>query len=170
MSASQALARTIIPVDPMLIFSNQNTSKARSIAATIRAMTLLLDDRDTQVSLDDSSCLHSSSATTFRVLIAYQDPRPAFEALQALTNLASMGEEVSKFITSLSFSSIEAYLSSTLSAQQQASVELFSNLTVFDACCEMFAVQEPRVPKFPTSYDGTADSSRNTLSCTASVC
>lgn len=50
-TAAQALARTIIPIDPFLVFSNyQNTPNARSIANAIRALKVLLDDHDSQVS------------------------------------------------------------------------------------------------------------------------
>lgn len=79
-----------------------------------------------------------------------QDPRPAFEALQALTNLASMGEEVCEFITSITFSSIETYLVSSRSALQQAATECISNLSGCPSCIDQFVVADDVELSFPS--------------------
>ncbi|KAK5016184.1 SWI5-dependent HO expression protein 4 [Cryomyces antarcticus] len=102
--AAHVLARILISVDPALVFS-----ATAPIASAVRPLVLLLtDDADT-----DSE---------------RRDLLPVFEALLALTNLASTTEKIRTAIVRLSWSTIEDLLLSSNKRVQCAAVELVCNL------------------------------------------
>lgn len=102
-TAAHALARILISVNPMHIFG----SSGLSTNSAIRPLTTLL----TPDSNEDSPNL-----------------LPTFEALLALTNLASTSDSARDTIIRLSFSIIEDFMLSNNTFIQRASVELVCNL------------------------------------------
>ncbi|KXL45178.1 hypothetical protein M433DRAFT_130228 [Acidomyces richmondensis BFW] len=122
--ASHALARLLISVNPTHVF----TSSLPSTSA-VRALLSVLD--------------HESDVTEQQ-----RDFLPVFEAMLALTNLASMEEATARdLIIRTAFDKIEDLLFSTIAMIQRASVELICNLMASPNCVAKFA-------------DGTKDSKR----------
>jgi len=102
-TAAHALARILISVNPMHIFG----SSGLSANSSIRPLTTLL-----KLGPDEES----------------PNLLPTFEALLALTNLASTDDSARDMIIRLSFSMIEDFMLSNNTFVQRASVELVCNL------------------------------------------
>lgn len=148
-AAARTLARLLIPFDPRLIFagSGPNGRRDTAVPLVVRLLRSLLDDPTIEVI--------SRTKGRSMVLTVIQDPRVPFEALQALTNLASMDEQVATLITEQAFISVESYLTSNLSAQQQAAIECMANLTTCQACSNMFIASGEC--RFPPDYEGESE-------------
>lgn len=117
-SAAQALARILISVNPTLIF----TSGSPPLTSAIRPLLALL--------IDDPN--HNQEGP--------RDLLPTFEALLALTNLASTpSPEAAETIIRLAFPAIETLLLSTNTLIQRSATELVCNLTACASGIELFA-------------------------------
>lgn len=119
-TAAHALARILISVDPTLVF----TSGSPPLTSAIRPMIgLLTEDPD-----------HVSEGP--------RDLLPTFEALLALTNLASVPtHEAAETIIKLAFPTIEDLLLGKNTMIQRASTELVCNLMTCSSGIEIFADQ-----------------------------
>ncbi|KAF2667737.1 ARM repeat-containing protein [Microthyrium microscopicum] len=113
LTASHAIARILISVNPLHAF----TSASPSISSTIRPLTSLLTP-DSPTSFTESS----SNAEPPRTLL------PTFEALLALTNLASVSEPICTAITRLAMTALDDLMLSTNTLVQRAATELLCNL------------------------------------------
>ncbi|UKZ73372.1 hypothetical protein TrVFT333_001018 [Trichoderma virens FT-333] len=103
--AAQAIARILISTNPMLVFGG---NRSNSAIATIRPLAFILPP---------------DPAADRRDLL------PTFEALMALTNLASMeDEDVPRSIISIAWGQIEEQMLSSNDRVSQAAVELVCNL------------------------------------------
>ncbi|KAL9602495.1 MAG: hypothetical protein Q9219_001789 [cf. Caloplaca sp. 3 TL-2023] len=118
-SAAHALARILISVDPTLVFPPAGSPP---LTSTIRPLTSLLADSQ------------SDTAEGPRDLL------PTFEALLALTNLASTpSEEVTETIIRQALPIVEDLLLSKNTMVQRAATELVCNFTTCAAGIEVFA-------------------------------
>lgn len=116
--AAQALARILISVDPTLVFS----SGSPPLTSAIRPLLALLIDDPT----------HDPSGP--------RDLLPTFEALLALTNLASTPSPVAaETIIRLAFPAVEDLLLSSNTLIQRGATELVCNLTTCTPGIELFA-------------------------------
>jgi hypothetical protein len=104
-SAAHALARILISVNPSLAF----TSSSPSISSAVRPLATLLVPEE-------------SSDSTINFL-------PTFEALLALTNLASIDESTCNLIIQKAWSPVEDLLLSQNVLVQRAATELVCNLS-----------------------------------------
>lgn len=102
--AAQALARILISTDPSLVFGG---TRARPQNAAIRPL---------------ASILQPDPAAETRDLL------PAFEAMMALTNLASTDDDTRATIIRLAFTEIEEHLFSSKYMVCRAATELICNL------------------------------------------
>lgn len=119
-SAAHALARILISVDPALVF----TSGSPPITSAIRPILSLLTEDPNHINEGPRDLL------------------PKFEALLALTNLASTPlPEVAETIIRLSFAMIEDLLLGKNTMIQRASTELVCNLMTCSSGIELFADQ-----------------------------
>ena len=121
--AAYALARLLIPLDPSLIFHGHSPAgRSRSLPTTIRALHGLL--------LGPASALPSPSSPPSSSLTSEEDAAAhAFDALRALTNLASLSSAARALIAHVAFPAIDALLWAPPSARvQQAAVECVCNL------------------------------------------
>jgi protein unc-45 len=117
-SASHALARLLISINPAHIFSS-----ALPASSAVTALTSLL--------------VLDSDAEQRNLL-------PTFECLLALTNLASMDDPATREVLIRSaFSQIEDLLFSSHTLVQRASVELVCNLMASPQCIALFADGSP---------------------------
>lgn len=117
-SAAQALARILISVDPTLVF----TSGSPPLTSAIRPLLALLTDDPN----------HDQDGP--------RDLLPTFEALLALTNLASTpSPEAAETIIRLAFPAIEDLLLSNNTLIQRGATELVCNLTTCASGIELFA-------------------------------
>lgn len=115
-TAAHALARILISVDPSLVFTG-----SLSLESAIRPLISLLGE-------------NTESSTGSRDLL------PTFEALLALTNLASVASSnVSETIIRLAFPTIEELLLSNNTMVRRASTELVCNLVQCPTGVELFA-------------------------------
>ena len=114
-NAAQALARILISVNPNLIFQTSNSISATSVVRQLVA--LLTDDP----------------------YMEERDLLPTFEALLALTNLASTDDATRDAIVRLAWTDIENLLLSNNSHIQRASTELLCNLVVTPQCVAKLA-------------------------------
>ncbi|TGJ88560.1 hypothetical protein E0Z10_g246 [Xylaria hypoxylon] len=103
-TAAQALARILISTDPSLVFGG---TRARPQNAVIRPL---------------ASILAPDPAAETRDLL------PSFEALMALTNLASTDDDTRATIIRVAFSEIEEQLLSSNNLVSKAATELICNL------------------------------------------
>ncbi|KAL8702929.1 MAG: hypothetical protein Q9201_003909 [Fulgogasparrea decipioides] len=117
-TAVHALARILISVDPTLIFP---AAGSPPLTSTIRPILFLLTENQADVSEGPRNFL------------------PSFEALLALTNLASSSPEVSEIIVRQALATIEDLLLSNNVMIQRATTELVCNLTTSAAGVEVFA-------------------------------
>lgn len=112
-TAAHALARILISVNPAHVFS---TAAAVPATAAVRPLLYLLTEQPEPGATDISS-------DTPRDLL------PTFEALLALTNLASLDESTRSLIVRLAFPALDADLLLSANALvQRAAVELVCNL------------------------------------------
>ena len=117
-SAAQALARILISIDPALVF----TSGSPPLTSAIRPLLALLGDDPN----------HDQNGP--------RDLLPTFEALLALTNLASTpSPEAAETIIRLAFPAIEDLLLSNNTLIQRGATELVCNLTACASGIELFA-------------------------------
>lgn len=118
-TAAHALARTLISIDPTLVFPSSGSMPLTSVIRPI--LSLLTED--------------SSSMT--------QGPRnllPTFEALLALTNLASVPSSgAAETIIRQAYPTIEDLLLSSNALVQRAATQLVCNLVICPLGVEMFA-------------------------------
>lgn len=125
--AAYALARLLIPLDPSLIFhSHSPTARSRSLSTTIRALHGLLVAASPNPSPSSPPTSPSLTPTSDSEHAAH-----AFEALRALTNLASLSSRARAHIDQLAFPAIEALLWAPPGGSarvQQAAVECVCNL------------------------------------------
>ncbi|KAF2267115.1 ARM repeat-containing protein [Lojkania enalia] len=118
-SATQALARILISINPSHVFS---TAAAIPSASAIRPLLSLLTPND-----NSTWALH------------------AFESLLALTNLASMDIETQNHIIRTSFDTIaDDLMFSSNKMLRRAATELTCNLMASPLCVEKFADGSPR--------------------------
>lgn len=118
-TAAHALARILISVDPSLVFSS---SGSPPLTSAIRPLLSLLSEDPSQISDGPRDLL------------------PTFEALLALTNLASApSPQAAETIIRLAFAKIEELLLSNNTLIQRASTELVCNLVACPAGVEIFA-------------------------------
>lgn len=103
-TAAHALARILISVNPTLVFSS---SSALPISSAVRPLASLLEDDPA---------------------VEQRDLLPTFEALLALTNLASTDDPTRDAIVRLAWPRIEDLLLSRNTLVQRAAVELVCNL------------------------------------------
>ena len=128
--AAQALARILIRADPNLVFGGNRST----ILDAVRPLTSLLVP-------------HSPDGP--------RDFLPSFEALMALTNLASVSNEIRSAVSSCSWPALDDLLLSSIDEVSRASVELICNL-----------VQDPSIVEshFAPSESGPASgAARNRL-------
>lgn len=117
-SAAHALARILISLDPVLIFA----SGSPPLTSSIRPLLLLLTEDPDQTAEGPRNLL------------------PTFEALLALTNLASTTPpEAAQTIVRLAFPLIEDLLLGKNSLVQRAATELVCNLMACPSGIEIFA-------------------------------
>lgn len=117
-SAAQALARILISIDPALVF----TSGSPPLTSAIRPLLFLLTDDPN----------HDQNGP--------RDLLPTFEALLALTNLASApSPEAAETIIRLAFPAIEDLLLNNNNLIQRGATELVCNLTACASGIELFA-------------------------------
>ncbi|KAL8796193.1 MAG: hypothetical protein Q9195_001526 [Heterodermia aff. obscurata] len=122
-TASHALARLLISIDPTLIFP---PSGSPPLTSTIRPLLTLLDPPPPAPS--------NSNLSTARDLL------PTFESLLALTNLASTPDpEIAEQITRLATPDIEDLLLSNNPLLSRAATELCCNLTASPSGLALFA-------------------------------
>ena len=122
-TASHALARLLISIDPTLIFP---PSGSPPLTSAIRPLLSLLDP--------------PPEATTKTNLSTARDLLPTFESLLALTNLASTPDpEVAEQITRLATPSMEDLLLSNNALVSRAATELCCNLTSSASGLALFA-------------------------------
>ncbi len=118
-TAAHALARILISVDPNLVFS---PSGSPPLTSAIRPLLSLLSEDSTQISDGPRDLL------------------PTFEALLALTNLASTSSlQAAETIIRLAFAKVEELLLSNNTLIQRASTELVCNLVACPSGIEIFA-------------------------------
>ena len=118
-TTAHALARILISVDPTLVFSS---SGSPPLTSAIRPLLTLLTDDSSQYTDGPRNLL------------------PAFEALLALTNLASTpSPEAANTIIHLAFPTLEELLLSNNTMLQRATTELLCNLTAFPSGIEIFS-------------------------------
>ncbi len=112
-TAAQALARILISTDPSLVFGgNQSTP----MAAAIRPLALLLKRYE-----DGESAPGGGGSSGYDLL-------PTFEGLMALTNLASVDDDMRQQILRAARPDIEEWLLSANVRVRRAAVELVCNL------------------------------------------
>ena len=122
-TASHALARLLISIDPALIFP---PSGSPPLTSTIRPLLILFAPRP--------------EVTTNTNLSTARDLLPTFESLLALTNLASTPDpEVAEQITRLATPDIEDFLLSNNTRISRAATELCCNLTTSASGLALFA-------------------------------
>lgn len=119
-TAAHALARILISVNPNHIFG---ASSALPITSAIRPLVHLLEDDPTQ---------------------EQRDLLPVFEALLALTNLASTDDDARDAIIKLAWSRVEDLLLANNPLVQRASVELVCNLMAGPRGVLLFADGSPQ--------------------------
>lgn len=119
-TAAHALSRILISVDPTLVFN----SGSPPLTSAIRPMLSLLTE--------DPNCVSEGP----------RDLLPTFEALLALTNLASVpSPDAAETIIQLAFATIEDLLLGRNTMIQRASTELLCNLMTCSSGIEIFADQ-----------------------------
>lgn len=122
-TAAHALARILISVDPNLIFS---TSVSAPLTSAIHPLVTLLVPDPTQLTEGPRDLL------------------PTFEALLALTNLASVSSPfTSDIIVRTAFPTIETLLLSNPALLQRAACELVCNLVAWPSGVQKFADGSP---------------------------
>ncbi|EKG19444.1 Armadillo [Macrophomina phaseolina MS6] len=119
-TASHALARILISVNPNHIFA---ASSALPITSAIRPLAQLLEDDPTQ---------------------DQRDLLPVFEALLALTNLASTDDDARDAIIKLAWPRVEDLLLANNPLVQRAAVELVCNLMAGPRGVLLFADGSPK--------------------------
>jgi len=118
-TAAHALARILISVDPSLLFSS---SGSPPLTSAIRPLLSLLSEDLSQIADGPRDLL------------------PTFEALLALTNLASApSHQAAETIIRLAFAKVEELLLSNNTLIQRASMELVCNLVACPSGVEIFA-------------------------------
>ena len=118
-TASHALARILVSVDPTLVFSSSGTPP---LTSAIRPLLSLLSEDLSQITDGPRDLL------------------PTFEALLALTNLASNpSPEAAEVIIRLAFPKIEELLLHNNTSIQRATTELVCNLMNCPSGIEIFA-------------------------------
>ena len=118
-TAAHALARLLVSVDPNLVFSSSGTPP---LTSAIRPLLSLLSEDPSQISDGPRNLL------------------PTFEALLALTNLASTpAPQAAEAIIRLAFQKIEELLLSNNTLIQRASTELVCNLMSCPSGIAIFA-------------------------------
>ncbi len=139
--AAHALARILISVDPALLFTS---TASPSITSAISPLVSLLteDDNDNGDDNQQQPSTESSSSTPASASSSNNAPRdllPTFEALLALTNLASLTDEgISNLIIRQAWPAIEELLLSKHTLVQRAAVELVCNLAICPAGLKKF--------------------------------
>ncbi|KAI1172985.1 putative actin cytoskeleton organization protein [Nemania sp. FL0916] len=118
--SAQALARVLISTDPSLVFGG---TRARPQSAAIRPLT---------------SILNPDPAAETRDLL------PTFEALMALTNLASTDDDTRATIIRVAFTDIEEHVFSSKHMVCRAATELICNLV---QCVEGIALYAEDTPQ-----------------------
>ena len=122
-TASHALARLLISIDPRLVFP---PSGSPPLSSTVRPLLTLLAPRPEAPS--------NTNLSTARDLL------PTFESLLALTNLASTPDpEVAEQITRLATPDIEDLILSNNTSISRAATELCCNLTTSASGLALFA-------------------------------
>ena len=122
-TAAHALARTLISIDPTLVFPSSGTMPLTSV---IRPILSLL--------AEDSSSMTQGS----------RDLLPTFEALLALTNIASVPSSgAAESIIRQAYPTIEDLLLSSNALVQRAATQLVCNLVICPLGVEMFADESP---------------------------
>ncbi|KAI9844988.1 MAG: hypothetical protein M1837_005132 [Sclerophora amabilis] len=119
-NAAHGLARILISVNPALVF---NSSAALATSSSIRPLLSLLEDDSTS---------------------EQRDLLPTFEALLALTNVASTDDLSREAIICLAWPRIEDLLLSRNTLVQRATVELVCNLMVSPEAVAKFADGSPQ--------------------------
>ncbi len=114
--SAYALARTLISLDPALLFN-----KKRPAIVAIAPLHFLI-----------ASHKHNDSNLS-------NDLLPTFEALRALTNLASLNDEARSLIVQTCWDDIETHLWSQASPIQQAALECICNLCQNETAVTKFA-------------------------------
>lgn len=117
-TAAHALARILISLDPTLVFP---TSGSPPLTSTIRPILFLVTENQADISEGPRNLL------------------PSFEALLALTNLASTSPEISEIIIRQALPVVEDLLLSNNTLIQRAATELVCNLMTSAAGIEAFA-------------------------------
>ncbi|GAW26474.1 putative actin cytoskeleton organization protein [Rosellinia necatrix] len=118
-TAAQALARILISTNPSLVFGG---TRARPQNAAIRPLI---------------SILPPDQAAETRDLL------PSFEALMALTNLASTDDDTRETIVRVAFPEIEEQLLSSNHQISKAATELICNLVQSVECVALYAADTP---------------------------
>lgn len=118
-TAAQALARILISTNPSLVFGG---TRARPQNAAIRPLL---------------SILPPDPASQTRDLL------PTFEALMALTNLASTDDDTRATIIRVAFTEIEEQLLSSNNLVSKAATELICNLVQSVECVALYAADTP---------------------------
>ncbi|KAL8871049.1 MAG: hypothetical protein Q9174_003044 [Haloplaca sp. 1 TL-2023] len=117
-TAAHALARILISIDPALVFP---PSGSPPLTSTIRPFLSLITENQGDISDGPRNLL------------------PSFEALLALTNIASVSPEIPETIVRQALPTIEELLLSNNVLIQRASTELVCNLMTSPAGIEAFA-------------------------------
>ncbi|KAF2971464.1 hypothetical protein GQX73_g2049 [Xylaria multiplex] len=120
-TAAQALARILISTNPSLVFGG---TRARPQNAAIRPLASILSPDPT--------------AET-------RDLLPSFEALMALTNLASTDDDTRATIIRIAFTEIEEQLLSSNNLVSKAATELICNLVQCVEGVALYAADTPQV-------------------------
>ncbi|KAI9834134.1 MAG: hypothetical protein M1826_005245 [Phylliscum demangeonii] len=129
-TAAHALARILISIDPALVF---DSSGAPPMTSAVRPLALLLDEGELELSPE----LSPEPGTADRALTPtpHHDLLPTFEALMALTNLASTTDDaVAHAIRTHCWARTEDLLLSENILVRQAAAELVCNLVQSEAC------------------------------------
>ncbi|KAF2461029.1 myosin-binding striated muscle assembly central-domain-containing protein [Lineolata rhizophorae] len=141
-TAAHALARILISVNPSHVFSS--SAAALPITSAIRALLPLLD-----TSHDNPILAPASDSTGSRTLL------PTFEALLALTNLASLPDpHAHDLLASRAWPLLDSLLLSSNTLVQRAAAELACNLAGSHAGARAFGALLPNEPKITSAEDG----------------
>ncbi len=138
--AAHALARILISVDPNLLFAGSAAAAVLPISSAVAPLVSLLffavDDGD---SLGTAVGILPSNAAVAATSGDQRDLLPTFEALMALTNLASTPDDaVRALIVRKAWVAIEDLLLSHNTLIQRAAVELICNLMLSPECVSKF--------------------------------
>ena len=130
------------------LMDNGSNNPNRKIAAqnAAQALARILISVNPHHAFPRSASVSSSLAVRYLISLLYDDPYleerdllPTFEALLALTNLASTEDETRDIIMRLSLTKVESLLLSSNVLVQRASTELICNLVASPQCVAKFA-------------------------------